>query len=59
MLCLRYLCLIKCQHLEIGLDAASTEIGKIINGDDSFVLHDYVTCYACEEIVQTAIIRFI
>jgi len=35
--------------MDIDKDTAKTEIGKIISGEDSFVLHDCVTCYACEE----------
>jgi Fe-S oxidoreductase len=30
-------------------DTARIQIAKIIKGEDSFVLHDCVTCYACEE----------
>jgi Fe-S oxidoreductase len=42
-------CLVKCQHLDINRDQARIEMEKIINGEDSFVLHDCATCYACEE----------
>ncbi|MFC1916567.1 heterodisulfide reductase-related iron-sulfur binding cluster [Chloroflexota bacterium] len=42
-------CLTKCQYMDIDKDTAKTEMRKIINGEDSFVLHDCVTCYACEE----------
>jgi len=42
-------CLTKCQYMDIDRDTARTEMAKIINGEDSFVLHDCVTCYACEE----------
>jgi len=42
-------CLTKCQYMEIDKDTAKTEIMKIFNGEDSFVLHNCVTCYACEE----------
>ena len=42
-------CLTKCQYMDIDRDTAKTEMMKIINGEDSFVLHDCVTCYACEE----------
>jgi hypothetical protein len=38
--------------MDIGPDQAGVEIEKIINGEDSFVLHDCVTCYACEEYCQ-------
>ncbi|MBA3028571.1 MAG: (Fe-S)-binding protein [Desulfobacteraceae bacterium] len=42
-------CLMKCQHLDLDLETARMEMDKIIKGEDSFVLHDCVTCYACEE----------
>lgn len=42
-------CLVKCQYLGLDLKTARSEIKKIINEQDSFVLHDCVTCYACEE----------
>ncbi|MBN1380597.1 MAG: (Fe-S)-binding protein [Deltaproteobacteria bacterium] len=42
-------CLVRCQHLDIDQNTARAEMEKIINGEDSFVLHDCVTCYACEE----------
>jgi len=47
--CQTYDCLTKCQYMDIDKDTARTEMAKIINGEDSFVLHDCVTCYACEE----------
>jgi Fe-S oxidoreductase len=42
-------CLTKCQYMDIDRDTAKKEILKIAHGEDSFVLHDCVTCYACEE----------
>lgn len=42
-------CLTKCQYMDIDRDTAKEEILKIAHGEDSFVLHDCVTCYACEE----------
>lgn len=42
-------CLTKCQYLNIDRETAQKEILKIADGEDSFVLHDCVTCYACEE----------
>jgi Fe-S oxidoreductase len=42
-------CLTKCQYMSIDRDTAKKEILKIAHGEDSFVLHDCVTCYACEE----------
>ena len=42
-------CLIKCQHIDIPLEKAREERDKIVRGEDSAVLEDCVTCYACEE----------
>jgi Fe-S oxidoreductase len=42
-------CLIKCQYIDISREAALDEIIKIARGEDSYVLRDCVTCYACEE----------
>jgi ferredoxin len=42
-------CLVKCQYLKLDKDTAKAEIQKIYDGEDSFVLHNCVTCYACEE----------
>jgi len=42
-------CLTRCQYMDIDRDTARTEILKIAHGEDSYVLHDCVTCYACEE----------
>jgi heterodisulfide reductase subunit C len=42
-------CLVKCQFLEVKGDRAREEMLKIFRGEDSFVLRDCVTCYACEE----------
>ena len=42
-------CLTKCRYIEIDRDSARNEILRIARGEDSFVLHDCVTCYACEE----------
>jgi len=42
-------CLTKCQYMAIDKETAKAEIAKIASGEDSFVLHDCVTCYACEE----------
>jgi Fe-S oxidoreductase len=41
--------LAKCQYLRLDKESARREIMKLINGEDSFVLHECVTCYACEE----------
>lgn len=42
-------CLTKCQYMNLTRDTARTEMAKIINGEDSFVLHNCITCYGCEE----------
>lgn len=42
-------CLTKCQYMDMDRDTAKKEILKIAHGEDSFVLHNCVTCYACEE----------
>ncbi len=42
-------CLVKCQYLDADREAAVTEMVKIAQDQDSFVLNDCVTCYACEE----------
>jgi len=42
-------CLIKCQHMSVDREMATNEMIKIARGEDSFVLHQCVTCYACEE----------
>jgi len=47
--CSTQACLTKCQYIKIDRGNAQTEILKIARGEDSFVLHDCVTCYACEE----------
>lgn len=42
-------CLVKCAFIDIEKEAAKEEIVKIARGEDSFVLRQCVTCYACEE----------
>jgi len=43
-------CLAKCQYMDFkDKEKAKAEWQKVINGEDSFILHDCVTCYACEE----------
>jgi len=42
-------CLVKCQYMELNKNQAKEEMLKIFRGEDSSVLHDCVTCYACEE----------
>jgi len=45
-------CLVRCQYLDLDREAAKREMGKIIQGEDSFVLDTCVGCYACEEYCQ-------
>jgi len=45
-------CLVKCQYIDVDRDTAHDEMMKIIKGEDSFVLRDCATCYACEEYCQ-------
>jgi len=42
-------CLMRCQHLHFSGESAREEKLKLIRGEESSVLHDCVTCYACEE----------
>jgi hypothetical protein len=42
-------CLVKCQYMDLEKNEAIEEMVKISKGEDSFVLHDCVTCYGCEE----------
>lgn len=47
--CQTHDCLTRCQYMQMDDPTAKTEIEKIIHKEDSFVLHDCATCYACEE----------
>jgi len=42
-------CLTRCQWMDIDKDTARAEMEKLINGEDSFVLRNCVTCFACDE----------
>jgi len=43
-------CLLKCQYMSFGSKReAHEEMMKVMRGEESRVLHDCVTCYACEE----------
>lgn len=42
-------CLLKCQYMKFDKNEAHREIMKVVKGEDSRVLRDCVTCYACEE----------
>jgi hypothetical protein len=45
-------CLVKCQFINLDRETAHREVMKIIKGEDSSILNDCVTCYACEEYCQ-------
>jgi len=42
-------CLVKCQYMNFTRDQAINEMIAIAEGKESRVLHECVTCYACEE----------
>ena len=42
-------CLLNCQYMEFDKNEAHEEMIKVIKGEDSRVLQECVTCYACEE----------
>lgn len=42
-------CFTKCQYLQLDKDTAVQEMKNLMDGKDSFVLSDCVTCYACNE----------
>ncbi len=42
-------CLLRCQYIDIDIKSAKVEKKKIITGQDSYVLKQCTTCYACEE----------
>ncbi len=42
-------CLTRCQWMDIDKETARIEMEKMINGEDSFVLKNCVTCFACDE----------
>jgi ferredoxin len=47
--CETYDCIMKCQYMDLDLEQAKQEKWKLIRGEDSSILTDCVTCYACEE----------
>lgn len=47
--CATYDCLTRCQYMDFDVEKARREIKRIINSEDSLVLHECATCYACEE----------
>ena len=42
-------CLMNCQYMDLDLETARTEKQRILNNEDSDVIRNCVTCYACEE----------
>ncbi len=47
--CKTYDCIMKCQYIDLDLERAKEEKWKIIRGENSIILEECVTCYACEE----------
>lgn len=42
-------CLTRCQWIDLDKESARQEIVKMIDGEDSLVLKECVTCFACDE----------
>ncbi len=42
-------CLMKCQYVDISKEDAKVEIMKMVNGENSRILSECVTCFACQE----------
>jgi Fe-S oxidoreductase len=42
-------CLLKCQYMEFDGEEAHQEMMRVVRGEDSRVLKECATCYACEE----------
>lgn len=42
-------CLMKCQYIDISKEDAKVEIMKMVNGENSRILSECVTCFACQE----------
>ena len=42
-------CLTRCRYIDLDADAAGEERQRILDGEDSRVLSECITCYACEE----------
>ncbi|MDY6844306.1 MAG: (Fe-S)-binding protein [Thermodesulfobacteriota bacterium] len=47
--CETYDCIMKCQYMDMDLEKAKEEKWKLIRSEDSSILKDCATCYACEE----------
>ena len=42
-------CLMKCQYFDISKEDAKVEIMKMVNGENSRILSECITCFACQE----------
>jgi Fe-S oxidoreductase len=42
-------CLTRCQYIDLNLESAREERRRLLDGEDSRVLRECATCYACEE----------
>ena len=47
--CETFECLTRCQYMDLDVEAARQERQRILDGEDSRVLRECTTCYACEE----------
>ena len=47
--CETFDCLTRCQYMNLDLEAAREERQRLLDGEDSLVLEECATCYACEE----------
>ncbi len=47
--CETFDCLVRCQYMDLDLENARKERQRILAGEDSRVLAECATCYACEE----------
>lgn len=47
--CTSHACLVACRFIDVDGEHAGEEILRIARGEDSFVLRECLTCYACEE----------
>ncbi|MFO8031932.1 MAG: (Fe-S)-binding protein [Desulfohalobiaceae bacterium] len=47
--CENHDCLTRCQYLDYDLQQARAEKRRLLNQEDCRLLHECVTCYACEE----------
>ena len=47
--CETFDCLTRCQYMDLDLESAREERRRLLDGEDSRVLRECATCYACEE----------